>query len=312
MIVEDRQVQVLLEQADVQRRLGNYRGAIELLQRALALDPDHARAHALLAIALLDARRLPGALIEMRAALNLDGNDRFVHYTAAAVLRAARKLEDAWHHCLVALDGEDVDAQTYVLGARIQMLRDDRTRARELLADALELDATHVAALTVLARLEMDAGELGAAAEHIELALRTDPADRDAHVTAGFIALARGDVASAEGHARYVLNQTADDPSGMELFVAIKARKSRVLGAWWRFNSWLTSREDSRRITLMIGMFVVVRLIVIIADELEWERFATVIDWLWIATCVYTWFAPVLFRHWLQKELGTVKLNPDF
>src|ERR1700710_1927529 len=123
MIFEDRQVQVLLEQAEVQRRLGNYPGAIELVRRALAVDPDHAHGHAILAVVLLDARRLPGALIEMRAALNLDGNSRFVHYVAALVLRAALKLDDAWQHCLVALEDPEADAATHVLGARIQILR---------------------------------------------------------------------------------------------------------------------------------------------------------------------------------------------
>ena len=91
--MEDRQIQILIEQANVQRGLSNWRGAIELLQRALSLDPDHAHAHATLALALLGARRLPGAGIEARMALALDGNDPFCHYAAAHVMLAERKLD---------------------------------------------------------------------------------------------------------------------------------------------------------------------------------------------------------------------------
>ncbi|HEX8107847.1 MAG TPA: tetratricopeptide repeat protein [Kofleriaceae bacterium] len=57
--MERRQIRVLLEEAEVQRRLGNHRGATELAQRALTIDPDHAQAHAALAGILLDARTWP-------------------------------------------------------------------------------------------------------------------------------------------------------------------------------------------------------------------------------------------------------------
>lgn len=310
--MEERQIQMLLEQAEVQRGLGNHRGAIQLLQRALALDPDHARAHAALAIALLGARRLPGALIEMRAALHLDGNDPYVHYVAAAVLRAARKLDDAWAHCLVALEEPTARPGYFVLGAQIRVLQGDRGRARELLADALALDADHTGALTALARLELESGALDAAAVQIVRALQSDPADRGAHTVAGFIDLARGDAAGAEQHARFVLDQDGNDQGGLELWIAIKARRSKLLGAWWRWNTFLSMREDSRRIAVLIGAFVIARILVIVTDELGYPGVSRALHFTWLGLCAYTWYAPGLFRKWLKQELGTVRLDPDF
>lgn len=310
--MEDRQFQVLLEQAEAQRRLQNYRGAIEMLQRALALDPDHARAHGALAISLLGARRLPGAQIEMRAALHLDGNDPYVHYVAAAVLRAARKLDEAWEHCLVALEDASADAATHVLGARIRILQGDRARARELLEQALALDGSDTGALTVLAELELESGELAGAAERIALALKLDPVDHDAHVVAGHIDLARGDVAAAEQHARFVLNQNASNESGLRLWTAIKARRSAVLGVWWRWNTWMSLRDDTRRIAVLLAMFVVMRVAIIVLDELGFESLARLLGLLWLGICAYTWFAPAIFERWMKAELGTVKLDPDF
>ena len=310
--MEARELQVLLEQAEVQGRLGNHRGAIELLQRALASDPDHARAHAALAFALLRARRLPGAMIEMRAALALDADDAYVHYVAASVLRAARKLDDAWAHCLIALEDPSATAGVHVLGARIRDLMGDRVRARSLLDDALVLDAEHTDALTVLARLELHAGELTSAAEHIQLALESDPVDRGAHVVAGFIDLANGDAAAAEKHARFVLDQDANDHDGLELWTAIKARRSKVLGSWWRWNMWMAQRDDTRRIAFLIASFVVVRVLVIVTDELGYAALSRALSMLWLAFCAYTWVAPAWFRRWLKQELGTVKLDPNF
>lgn len=310
--MEERQIQVLIEQADVQRRLGNHKGSIELLQKALAIDPTHPRAHAALANSLLGARRLPAAGLEIRNALALDGNDPWIHYIAAHVLAAERKLDDAWAHALIALEEAHADAETHVIGAQIQVLKGDPARARELLMEALELDANHTDALTELARLELTEGNKQKAAELIDLALKADPDDRDAHVVAGHVALAAGDAESAERHARFVLNQDATHEGGMKLFTAVKARRSWLLGVWWRWNSYISLRGDHKQIALLIGSFVLVRIAIIVTDELGYETIAKALGYLWLAFCGYTWFAPELFRQWLKQELGTVKLDPDY
>ncbi len=310
--MEERQIQVLMEQADVQRRLANHKGAIELLQKALAIDPTHPRAHAALANCLLAARRLPGAGIEIRSALALDGNDPWIHYIAAHVLAAERKLNDAWAHALIALEEAHADAAMHVIAAEIQVLMGNPTRARELLLEALELEADDCDALTELARLELHEGNRAKAGELIEQALKADPADRDAHVVAGHVALAAGDVDGAERHARFVLNQEATHEGGMRLFTAVKARRSWLLGVWWRWNSYISLRGDHKQIAMLIGSFVLVRIAIIVTDELGYELLAKALGYLWLGFCAYTWFAPELFRAWLKQELGTVSLDPDY
>jgi Tfp pilus assembly protein PilF len=310
--MEERQITVLLEQAEVQRRLANHKGAIELVQKALAIDPTHARAHAALAFCLLAARRLPGAGIEIRNALALEGNDGYIHFVAATVMMAERKLDDAWAHALIALDTDHGDAITHVLAAEIQVLKGDNVRAKELLLEALELEADHCGALTELARLEYSAGNIADATEHIELALKSDPSDRDAHVVAGHVALAKGDDASAETHARFVLNQDAMHDAGLKLFTAIKAKRSPLLGVWWRWNTFISMRDDQRQIALLIGTFVIARILIIVTDELGYETLSRFLSLGWLGFCAYTWFAPELFRSWLKAELGSVKLDPDY
>jgi tetratricopeptide (TPR) repeat protein len=309
---DDRQIDVLIAQADVQRRLANHRGATALLQRALTLDPEHAQAHAALAFTLLDARRLRAAVIEMRAALALDGNDPYIHLVAAAVQMAERKLDDAWAHCLVALEGPSVDAAAYVLGAQIRSLAGDRERARELLREALVLDPAHTDALTQLARLELRAGDVNAAVRYAREALESDPGDRRAHVVAGYIDLARGDPASAEQHARFALGQNATDLGSLALWASIQARRSWLLGAWWRWNAWLALGDDRRRIALLLVGFVVARVAIIITDELDHDAVSRGLELVWMGVCAYTWFAPRLFRRMLARELGTVRLDPEF
>jgi Flp pilus assembly protein TadD len=310
--MEQRQISVLLEQAEVQRRLGNHRGATELAQRALTLDPDHAQAHAALAAILLDARRLVGAGLEVRTALALDAHDPYIHRVAAAVLTAERKLDDAWAHCLIALDGPAPAPEAFVLGARVRALQGERAHARELLHEALAIDAAHVGALTQLARLELSGGERDAAARLIALALEADPMDPAAHLAAGTIDLARGDAASAELHARFVLGLDATDRDALALWAAIQARRSWLLGAWWRWNMWLSQRDDRRQIALLIGAFLVVRIAVIVTDELGLEAVSRALRLGWLGLCVYTWFAPGMFRRMVARSLETVRLDPGF
>lgn len=309
---DDRQIQVLLEQAEVQRRLNNHKGAIELLQRALSLDPDHARAHAALALALLGAKRLPGAAIEARMAIHLDGNDAYCHYAAAAVMAAHRKLADAWSHCLVAIENDQHDVDARVLGAHIRTLRNEPVQARELLGEALELQPTHAGALTQLARHEYAVRDYDAAARRIHEALRSDPDDLEAHAVAGLIDLAKGDDGSAETHARFILSQDATDQGGLELWAAVKAHRSWALGVWWRLNVWVSNRSETGQMALLIGSFVVVRVAIILAGALDLDRVEWFLGWAWLGFCAYTWFAPELFKKMLQADLGSVHLDPRY
>jgi Flp pilus assembly protein TadD len=310
--MEDRQIDVLLEQAEVQRRLGNHRGATSLAQRALTIDPDHAAAHAALAFILLGAKRLTGAILEVRTALALDAHDPYIHHIAAAVLAAQRKLDDAWAHCLIALEGPGATPAAHALGARIRTLQGDRVHARELLHEALALDPAHTDALTQLAYLALHAGDTPEAHRLVTLALESDPADHDAHLAAGYVDLARGDAAGAEQHARFVLGQSAGDRDGLALWAAVQARRSWLLGAWWRWNMWASLRDERRQIALLVVMFVVARIAIIITDELDLDRLSRVLSLMWFALCAYTWFAPVMFRRMVARSLAAVRLDPEF
>jgi tetratricopeptide (TPR) repeat protein len=309
--MHDRQIHLLIEQAEVQRRLGNHRGATELAQRALTIDPDHAVAHAALAAILLDARRQAGAAVEIRLALGLDAHDPYIHRIAAAVLGAQRKFDDAWAHCLIALE-DDPPVEAFVVAAEIRQLQDERDHARELLQQALEKAPAHVGALTELARLELGAGHRDEAARLIQLALESDPGDRDAHVVAGQVELLRGDAAAAEQHARFVLGQNATDRRGLELWAQIQARRSWLLGAWWRWAVWMSLQDDRRRIAIAIAAFVVARVAIIVTDELGFEGLSGALRAIWIALCVYTWFAPAVFEHMVARSLRSVRLDPEF
>ncbi|NVB84018.1 MAG: tetratricopeptide repeat protein [Kofleriaceae bacterium] len=310
--MESRQVAALVEQAYRARRAHNWQTAIDLLKRALAIDPEHAGAHASLALALLGARRLHAAAIEVDLALGFGPHNPFCHYAAAAIRRAQRKLDDAWRHCLVAMQDDDGDADIRVLGAAIKSLQEDNDGARSLLMEALELEPDHQGALAQLARLELDLGNLAEAERRIEEALTEDPSDVDAHVIAGFIVLARGRVDEAEQHARFALQEDASDRDALRLWAAIKARRNLLLGMWWRWNMFVGLRSERSQIGILIGSFVVVRIVIILLGAFGYEDAEILLRKIWMGFCAYTWFAPAIFERMLRRELANVTLREDF
>jgi tetratricopeptide (TPR) repeat protein len=310
--MEARQVAALLEQAASARRAHNWTTAIDLLRRALTIDAEHPSAHASLALALLGARRLHGASIEADLALGFDPNSPFCHYAAGAVRLAERKLDDAWRHCLVAMQDDEDNLDAKVLGASIKVRQGDNAAARALLDEVLEIDPSYADALCELARLDLHAGKLGDAYERIQLALKQEPSDADSHVVAGYIALARNGVDEAEQHARFVLGEDATSRDALELFTAVKARRNIFLGLWWRWTMLTGLRSERGMLGLVIGSFVVVQLLIIILGATGYEDAEILLRKIWLAFCAYTWFAPEIFEWMLKRELKSVALRDDY
>jgi tetratricopeptide (TPR) repeat protein len=245
-------------------------------------------------------------------ALGIQPESPFCHYAAAVILRARRKLDDAYKHCLVAMedDGHAVDAR--VVAASIKALQNDRAAARALLLEALAIRPTYADALAELADIEYEDGNLVEAARYIDEALTQSPDHASAHIVAGYIALARGNLVAADEHVRFVLTNDASSQNALQLLAAIKARRNPVLGVWWRWNVFVGLRSERSQLGILLGSFLLVRLVLILLGESGHDDAELLVAQIWLAFCAYTWFAPSFFRWMLQRELKTVTLRDDY
>ncbi|MEZ4400839.1 MAG: tetratricopeptide repeat protein [Kofleriaceae bacterium] len=310
--MDSRRFDNLFTRADAARLRGDNRTALDLLREALAIDPDHARAHALLALVLVDARRPHGARIEAGLALAADPDEPFAHLAMATVAFAERRLADAWLHLTPVLTDDTVAVDATLLAAELRDLEGDTAAASELLdrARALAPDAARV-----LARCAIHAryrGDHAAARRHADDALAAGPDNSQAHLAAGWVALDAGAVDAAEAHVRSALASDADDHDGLTLLSAIKARRSLWLGLWWRWNTWLTARSDAGRVGMLLGWYLGAQLLMIGGAALGWTTVESVLGWVWIAFCAYTWIAPGRFRRMVDRELARVELSPEY
>jgi len=305
-VIED--ADLLVEHAARRLEAGDGRDAIDLLRRALTDDPDHARGHAVLALALIAGDRFAAAELEARTALSLDGGSIDGHHAMAAALHARGKHAEAWEHCQVALmPALDLGtaAAIRLLGAAIRTARGEHAEARMLLVELLAGHPTHTGARVALARLELAAGRLADAARHADVALRESPKHVGAHAIAGMVDLAEGDAVAAERHARFALSQDDRDREAIRLWVAIRSRRSRLLGVIWRFHTWVSLRTEERRTLLLISTFLIAQLAVVVVSVVGLPELARIIVWTWAVGCLYVVFAPWLFDKLIERGIGS-------
>ena len=240
--------------------------------------------------------------------LELDSGSTYCHYAMAAAAFANGKREVAWTCCHVALGGSvDTDTQIaiHVLGARIREARGEIEPARDLFEHALALSPGRVATRVAAARFELAAGRLDAAARHADEALRRSGVDVAANVIAGEIDLRTGDLAAAERHAQFALLQDQLDHEALALWAAIKARKHAASGSMWRAFVWIATRNDAQQTRLLVGSYLVVQLLMILANAAGLPGVQGKLVWVWLGFLVGMYWGPVGLHKLLSRELGT-------
>jgi len=302
----------LLRLAGMQLAQGNPFQAIETLKQALTEDPDHAEAHALLALCLLGVRRIDAAAHETKLSLAADPLLPLAHYVQGSVLLGQRKLEEAERSFDTLLELEPDEPENHRAMARLLELKGERAEAEAWLKKALELNPEDPQTLTALGEARLAAGDVDQADRLADEALRLQPEHQDALVLRGTVALRRGDVKRAREHAVWALRLDAEDPGALHLITAIKSRTNWFLGLWWRYSSWIGSLGMGRAIVVLLGAFVLYRLATIWAAQAGRSDLARFIQFGWLGICVYTWVGPGLFARSLKRETDRVVLNQDF
>jgi Flp pilus assembly protein TadD len=291
---------------------GSPRLAAELLKRTLSEWPDDATAHALLAIALHDLKRLYAAEHEATEALRLEPDLPEAHLAHALILLHQRRVKEACAAAQQAAALNPEDDTPYLILARAELLRGARAIARKYLDMARRMDPENVETLTDLGDLELREGNLDAAEKLARLALDLAPESTSAIVLLGWVHLRRGDSARARELARWALTEDADGTSALALLVAVKARESLLLGAWWRFNALLAWKSDAARSLMLVGGFLAFQTGAQLARDLSSPTLGSTVQYVWLAIVAYSWFGVAIFTRMLTRELETVRLRPDF
>jgi Tfp pilus assembly protein PilF len=307
-----REIERLLERAQLQIRHRNLPAAVESLRQALTQDPDHAQAHAMLALCLHSQKRLYAAAYEARAALAHGPDSAFVHHAAGVVDIAQRLFKSAEHHLQTALGLDPGNPTSLRTLAQLYQLWNRHREALPLLEKAREADpedADNWAALAEYYRARREFEQAEQLARH---ALELEPENTEALLAMGYLLLQRGDTEAAREHALLVLRDDAGLESAIYLLGAVKARRSPLLGLWWRFNAYFGAGSVTRRVVLLIGFSLAYQVALLAVTDLGYPDAASPINYLWLAFCAYTWIGPTLFARQLRRELAPARLDSKY
>lgn len=296
-----------------QRRLnGDTHGAIEVLKELLGTEPNHAIGHSLLAICLLDQKRITAAKYEAAIALELEPESDFSHYTQAMILLSDRQFRKAEEHIQQALTINPSDAEYHLALASVYQMTHQAELQKEALEKAISIAPDHPATHTALGEFYLDQGDLSQAYTNARQALELHPGYRDALVLMGHVKLAHNEIDEARDHAIWALQHSPTSSKPLFLLCAIKARTHFFTGLWWRFNTFLNRFGESKAILILLGMFMFYKTSTVVLDDFGYTGLANGVSIFWLVFVIYTWVSPALFQRSLKKELEEFQLRKDF
>ncbi len=309
---DDLRLARLLEHALQLMQGGHHDQAIDVLTRVLGEAPDHGDAHAILASCLVRSKRLHAANLEAAQALALDPDSHFAHLAMASVQIARRAFKQAEAHIDASRALAPDSVETCRLAASLYQTWGKPERALAEIVEASERDPDDAGVWAQYGWIEYERGRREPARAHAERALEIDPEHVDALTLLGHCDLAAGRVEEARAHALWALQNEPGDEGALVLLAAIKARQNWFLGAWWRFQTWVSAGSSRRAIALLVGMYLLYRAADIALVDHGLKSWTPALSIAWLGFCVYTWFAPGIFMRSVRRELETVKLRPDF
>lgn len=289
--------------------------AIRELRGLLTLAPDHAPAHALLAMALAQTEALAEAETEARAAVGLQPESPFVHRALAVVHLARHREEDAARAVLqaIALAPDDADLHGLLAQIRCQQRRwPDALAAAER---GLAVDPHDVDCLNLRSVALMKLGRSAEATDTVDAALAKDPDNPWTHQARGWALLHGGDPKGALHHFQEALRRDPSlDGARQGLVEALKARNPfyRVVLAWFL---WLDGKSQGHQFAILIGAWLVARFGSRALLDAGYQTAGLVVSLSWFAVVLVTSCAVPIFnlllllhplgRHALERQART-------
>jgi tetratricopeptide (TPR) repeat protein len=279
----------------------------------LAEEPNHARAHALLALCLAKREQFTDATEEARQAIALAPDDPYPHYVLASVLHDRHRLDDAVGAIeeAIRLDPQEADYWSLLAGIRIEQRR--WRPALEAAEKGLELDAEHVGCNNLRALALVKLGRKAEAGATIDASLARDPENAVTHANMGWTCLHAGDSKKALEHFRTALRIDPESEWARSGIVeALKARN--FIYAWMLcYFLWMGKLSGRAQWLIIIGGFLGYRVLRSMAAANP-----DLAPWLWpiivlyIAFALLTWLADPLFNLLLRlNRFGKLALSRD-
>lgn len=283
--------------------VGSYDRAVEQFRAVLSGDPDHAGAHALMALALVNLDRLPAAEHEAKLALQLDPVEPFYFYVLAVVQAQALRWEEAKKSVERAIEWDPEEAPYHSLHSHILRSLNRLPEAEQAARRALELDSSDEQAHLQLAHVLHDSSRHSESRQAFEHALTANPEDSESHNGLGIHYLSQNDPRRALEHFEEALRLDPTNRAARENLVLAMGARNWFYGLFWRWSLFLSRFSRRGQIAVVIGFWLLMRVNAALADAYPaYAPAGGVLLIAYLTFCVYSWVADPLFRWYLSRR----------
>ncbi|MHA4855046.1 tetratricopeptide repeat protein [Rhodococcus sp. MSC1_016] len=178
--------QVAVERARILLAVRRHLDAERELRRALADEPQHAEAHAVLAVVLAGLDRSAESVSEARESVRLAPDWWYPHYVAGRMFYYAGNNEEALHAALAATTIDPTVSSIWILIARVHLARRELAWAMAAIREGLTHDPENSELLSLMSLALTDARDVPGALAWAEQAIRLEPESPFAHLVYGF------------------------------------------------------------------------------------------------------------------------------
>ncbi|MBD2743774.1 tetratricopeptide repeat protein [Coleofasciculus sp. FACHB-1120] len=292
-----------LERARLLIEQSRYEMAEQELRQELAMEPDSAIAHTLLALCLNHRQMYPEATQMAQRAIRLAPDWGYAHYVLAYILCDYNQLLEAETVLKEALRLSPDNPSYFALLSRIRYNQQLWHSALEAATQGLVVDPEDVECLNYRAMCLMQLGRLPEAQAVIESAIALDPEYAGSYANRGWILLAQGGYpAKALECFREALRlQPTFEWARRGILEALKA-KNPLYRLMLRYFLWSSRLSHGRRLVFSIGLYFVFRLLV---GGIAATSFNPLLWFVVIAYCLFvllTWIADPLFTLLLRFD----------
>ena len=299
----------LFRRAELQMNQCSPVAAVETLYNLLAIDPDHALAHACLATCLQKLRRPEAASFEMRRALALAPEHHYVRYVAGWIELVQGWYGAAERHLDRARELAPENPAAYRLLAVVHAHSGRPELVLPTLREALNAEPHDAGLKTDIASHLLSWGQIEEAETLALGALRDNPECTDAQVLLGEI---RFHSKNYDGARDFALGALHIDPSherALTLLCLVRLQKKSLLWRWRECARWVgqlryAEKQELKRVSAVAAYFAV---LILFAAGHPWAAAAAIIGIVLLLTAA--WAANRLVDRIFDRELNQVRFH---
>lgn len=283
------------------------------LRQALAIEPQNAYAHSLLALCLAHTEKFQDATSEAQQAIHLQPDLPFAHYAHARVLCDRHRLDEAQAAIQEALRLDSVDADYFALLAGIHAQEHRWQEALKAADEGLQNDPEHVGCTNLRAMALVKLGRKAEAGQSIAAALARNPESSITHANQGWTLLEKGEPKKALEHFREALRLEPENEWAQHGIVeALKARNI-IYAVMLKYFLWMSRFSRRAQWAIILGGYFGNRLLGSLAtsnpDLAPWVLPLRI---LYVSFALMTWMAYPFFNLLLRiNRFGRLVLSPE-